>query len=316
MKSKSAQARCPITYANLDGRERYSAQGLARLSRSLERLLPLDLTAEEQRQEAMVRATKMSIQGVQPKLSARLLPKAGRFEVVDVGGRYILKPQHPLFAHLPENEAVTMVLAATVGIEVPVSGLVYSKDGSMTYFIRRFDRTGRNGKLAVEDFAQLTGASRDTKYEFSMERLVSVIDRFCTFPAVARIELFRRVLFCFLTGNEDMHLKNFSVLVQDDVVGLAPAYDLLNSTIALRKPKEELALPLHGKKRNLTRNDLVLYYGGERLGLNAAVIDDVLGTFATAVPRWRGVIDACFLPDRLKEDYAALVDERQRRLGL
>lgn len=308
--------RCPITYANHDGPEPYSRAGLDRLSRSLERLWPLGFTAEEQRQEASVRATKMSIQGVQPKLSARLSPKAGRFEIVDVGGRYILKPQHPQFAHLPENEAVTMILAATVGIEVPVSGLVYSKDDSLTYFIRRFDRTGRSGKLAVEDFAQLTGASRDTKYDFSMERLVSVIDRSCTFPVVDRVELFRRVLFCFLTGNEDMHLKNFSVIRHDEVVKLAPAYDLLNTTIALTRAQEEMALPLHGKKRNLTRNDLVRYFGGERLGLNQAVIDDVLGAFAAALPRWSEVLGVSFLPDRLKDDYMALVAERQQRLGL
>ena len=307
---------CPITYAPVEAEVRYSRAGLNTLSRSLVQLQDLRYTAEEQRQEAMVRATKMSIQGVQPKLSARLRPKAGCFEIVDKNGRYILKPQHHLFQHLPENEDVTMRLAQSVGIEVPVHGLVYSRDESLTYFIRRFDRTGRNAKLAVEDFAQLAGANRDTKYDFSMERLVPLVDQHCTFPAVERVELFRRVLFCFLTGNEDMHLKNFSVIVKDEVVRLAPAYDFLNTTIALRRVDEEMALPLHGKKRNLTRNDLIRYYGRERLGLNEVVIDEVLGNFAASIPLWAAVIETSFLPQGLREEYTNLVDERAIRLGI
>jgi serine/threonine-protein kinase HipA len=308
--------RCPITYAPVEAGVRYSRAGLNTLSRSLEQLQDLRYTAEEQRQEAMVRATKMSIQGVQPKLSARLRPKAGCFEVVDKGGRYILKPQHHIFRHLPENEDVTMRLAQSVGIEVPVHGLVYSRDESLTYFIRRFDRTGRSAKLAVEDFAQLAGSSRDTKYDFSMERLVPLIDQYCTFPAVERVELFRRVLFCFLTGNEDMHLKNFSIIVEDEIVKFAPAYDFLNTTIALREADEEMALPLHGKKRNLTRNDLIRYYGTKRLRLNEVVIDEVLGDFAVSIPLWAAVIETSFLPEGLKEEYTTLVGDRATRLGI
>jgi serine/threonine-protein kinase HipA len=308
--------RCPITYAHVEEAVRYSKAGLNMLSRSLAQLHDLGYSAEEQREEAMVRATKMSIQGVQPKLSARLRVKAGCFEIVDRGGQYILKPQHHFFRHVPENEDVTMRLAKSVGIEVPVHGLVYSRDESLTYFIRRFDRIGRNAKLAVEDFAQLAGATRDTKYDFSMERLVPLIDRHCTFPAVERVELFRRILFCFLTGNEDMHLKNFSVIVKGEIVKLAPAYDFLNTTIALRQAEEEMALPLNGKKRNLTRNDLVRYYGTERLRLEEAVIDGVLGAFAVSIPEWAAVVEASFLPESLKEEYMNLVSDRASRLGV
>ncbi len=208
--------RCPITYQPISGDDelKYSRHGLRMLSRSLTCLDDLTLSAEEQRREAMARATKMSIQGVQPKLSARLLVKEGRFEVVDRGGRYILKPQTHLYPNLPENEDLTMRLARTVGIELPLHGLVFSADGSLTYFIRRFDRGARSRKLAVEDFAQLAGLTRATKYAFSMERLIPILDRYCTFPAVEKLELFRRTLFCYLTGNEDMHLKNFSLIVR------------------------------------------------------------------------------------------------------
>lgn len=105
-------------------------------------------------------------------------------------------------------------------------------DGSWSYFIRRFDRAGHNGKLPVEDFAQLAGLSRETKYDFSMERLVNVLDTYCTFPAVEKVSLFKRCLFNFVVGNEDMHVKNFSLITRDGKVGLAPAYDYLSTTVA------------------------------------------------------------------------------------
>lgn len=310
--------RCPITYEPIsaEDRGRYSRKGLRMMSRSLTHLEDLTYSAEEQRREALARATKMSIQGVQPKLSARLLVKEGRFDVVDQGGRYILKPQIESFFNVPENEDLSMRLAHTVGIEVPLHGLIFSTDGSLTYFVKRFDRVGRNRKLAVEDFAQLAGQTRDTKYDFSMERLVPIIERYCTFPAIEKVELFRRTLFCYLTGNEDMHLKNFSLIVRDKTIKLSPAYDLLNSTIALPGAQEEVALPLNGKKRSLTRNDLVDYYGRQRLELTVQLIDDVLQTLSAAVPLWGSIIETSFLPGDLKEEYLALLQERKNSLRL
>lgn len=194
--------RCPITYEPLSAEERgrYSKKGLRRLSSALTSLHDLESSAEEQRREALARATKLSIQGVQPKLSARLAVRKGHFELIDRGGTYILKPQTELFLHLPENEDLSMRLAKTVGIEVPLHGLIYSADDSLTYFIKRFDRVARAGKLAVEDFAQLSGHFRTTKYDFSMERLAPILERYCTFPAVEKLELFRRTLFSFLIG--------------------------------------------------------------------------------------------------------------------
>ena len=113
------------------------------------------LRAEQQRQEAVIRAGRMSIQGVQPKLSVRLNARAGGFEIVDRGGRFVIKPQHHVYPSLPENEGLTMHLAGLCRIEVPLSGMVRSADGTWSYFVRRFDRSGHNRKVAVEDFAQL-----------------------------------------------------------------------------------------------------------------------------------------------------------------
>lgn len=145
--------RCPITYEVISSQENYSQRGLRELSPQLNDLMPLALTATEQRTTALELVGKMSIQGVQPKLSARLKIKEKHFAIVDKNGRFILKPQSIDFPELPENEAISMSLAATIRLEVPVHGLVYSKDGSMTYFIKRFDRTGHANKVAVEDFA-------------------------------------------------------------------------------------------------------------------------------------------------------------------
>jgi len=264
--------RCPITYEPC-GELVYSPKGLKLLSPILKDLALLEYTAEELRSEAMIRASKMSIQGVQPKLSAILNSKNGSFDIVDKNGRYILKPQHHVFPELPQNEDLTMRLASTIGIEVPLHGMVYAKDRSLTYFIRRFDRKGQKDKVQVEDFAQLAGRSRDTKYNYSMEKLVWLIDGFCTFPAVEKAKLFKRVIFNYLTGNEDMHLKNYSVIVQADKVVLSPAYDLLNSTIVLKGDIEEIALPVKGKKSNLNERILIDYFGKETCELTDKVIE-------------------------------------------
>ncbi len=307
--------RCPITYEPLPEGASYSVAGLKSLHRSLTSLAPLEFTAEQQRREAISRAGKMSIQGVQLKLSAVLRISEGRFEVVDRGGRYILKPPSRDFPELPENEDLTMRMAAAVGIEVPVHGLLRAVDGSFTYFIKRFDRDGRD-RLPVEDFAQLSGASRETKYDSSMEKVAGVIEQFCTFPALERVKLFERTLFSFLTGNEDMHLKNFSLITRKEKVQLAPAYDFLNTTIALVAAKEEMALPVNGKKSRLKRNDLVTYFARERLQINDLVLADVLSRFSRAMPVWRELLDQSFLSPEAKQKYAAILSERGTRMQL
>ncbi len=295
---------------------RYAPAGLRRLSPRLKGLRDLGYTREEQLAEARRLATKLSIQGVQPKLSTRLDPPSESFVLVERGGTFILKLQNPLYPELPENEDVTMCLAGSVGIEVPLHGLLFSKDESLTYFIKRYDRVGSRGKLSVEDFAQLSGNTRETKYDFSMERIPELLDRFAAFPALEKAKLFERTLFSFLVGNEDMHLKNFSMLERDGVHALSPAYDLVNTTIALPSPVEELALPLNGKKRRLTRFDLVDSFGRERLGLTRGVIDDTLARFRAAVPGWSDLVARSFLSEARKEAYRELLRERLARLAL
>jgi serine/threonine-protein kinase HipA len=146
-----------------------------------------------------------------------------------------------------------------------------------------------------------------------MEKVAGVVDRSCTFPVLERIKLFERTLFSFLVGNEDMHLKNFSLITRAGKVELAPAYDFLNSTIALPNPQEELALPLNGKKSKITRNDLVRYFARERLHLNEAVLTDVLARFHEAVPQWRRLLERSFLSSAMKEKFLSLLEGRAQR---
>lgn len=306
--------RCPITY-HLCEENRYSEKGLKLLSPSLKRLDLLNFTAEELRAEAMQRASKMSIQGVQPKLSAILNIKDGLFEIVNKGGKYILKPQHHIFPELPQNEDLTMRLAASIGIGVPLHGLIYSKDNSLTYFIKRFDRKGQKDKIAVEDFAQLSGMSRDTKYNYSMEKLVKLIDDFCTFPSIEKAKLFNLMLFNFLVGNEDMHLKNYSIIISNGKVELSPAYDLLNSTIVLKGDTEEIALSLKGKKSKLDRNILIDYFGRERCNLTDKIIERILKKIQKEIPAWFNLIDISFLSGEMKEKYKNLLYKRIDILG-
>ncbi|MCH9763117.1 MAG: HipA domain-containing protein [Gammaproteobacteria bacterium] len=302
--------RCPITYEVITEKENYSERGLRLLSPKLKDLKALDLSADEQRKEAIDRAGKISIQGVQTKLSAVLKIKEEAFEIVDKHARYILKPQSNAYPELPENEAITMTLAETIGLEVPVHGLVYSKDNSMTYFIKRFDRTGHNKKLALEDFAQLLGEDRYTKYRSSMEKVITVIERFCTFPKIELLKLFKLTLFNLLIGNEDMHLKNFSLITKNNKILLAPAYDLLNSTIAQNNAKEEMALPLRGRKNNLTQRDIFYYFATVKLKLNEKVIAGVQHEFQQAIPIWQALITHSFLSDTMQKKYLTVLEER------
>lgn len=299
--------RCPITY-ELCGNDKYSEKGLRMIAPKLTQLNDLPYTAAELRQEAANRAKKLSIQGVQPKLSATISVVEQEFKIVDQFGTYIIKPQNDLFPELPQNEDVTMRMAKAFGLDVPLQGMLYAKDGSLSYFIKRFDRYGKGKKIATEDFAQLTGNTRDTKYRFTMEKLVPVIDEFCSFPAIEKADFFKRILFCYVTGNEDMHLKNFSLITKNGKTTLTPIYDFLNSSIAIKNPEEEIALTLNGKKSNLKASYFVDYYAKERLQLNEKTITTILEQMHNAIPKWKELLEISFLSDDMKEKYLGLLE--------
>ncbi len=143
-----------------------------------------------------------------------------------------------------------------------------------------------------------------------MEKIVKLIDDYCTFPAIEKIKLFKLVIFNYLIGNEDSHLKNFSIITDDNQIRLSPCYDLVNSTIVLKEQDEEIALPLKGKKKHLTRNVLVNYFGIERCELTEKSIEKVLETISLEIPKWKTLIDISFLSKVMKGKYLDLLDGR------
>ncbi|MBA2368224.1 MAG: HipA domain-containing protein [Candidatus Protochlamydia sp.] len=305
--------RCPITYEVCKNGQKYTEKGLKLLSNHLNELKDFPYTPKQQIQLASELATKISIQGIQPKLSVKLNPKKAQLEVVTKGGKYILKPPHQIYDEVPENEDLTMKLAKITGIEVPFHGMIYNIDSSLSYFIKRFDRY-RNQKIAVEDFSQLLECTRDTKYESSMEKIVSVIEKHCTFPMLEKIKLFRLVIFNFLIGNEDMHLKNFTMIRRKEKVELSPAYDLLNTTILI-KSQEEIALPIRGKKNKLTQSDLIDYFGKQRLNLPEQVIEKEISNFKSSIAKWTELLAISFLSEKMQALYGRLIEERWRRIN-
>lgn len=305
---------CPITYEKIS-EGYYSRRGLKKLNPALVDLKFFPFDRQEIIREAQKRMTKMSIAGVQPKLSAQLSVKNSQFILVDRHGSYILKPGLSDYEDVPQNEDLTMRLASLSGIDIPLHGLIYAKDQSMIFFIRRFDRTGTAGKIHVEDFAQIAGKSRETKYDYSMEKLMTLIEQYCTFPMVEKTKLFRRVLFSWLVGNEDMHLKNFSIIHRDPVIELSPAYDLLNTTIVLANPTEEMALPLMGKKSNFNSEVFFEYFAKQRLGLNEKVIHRVADEMKDVFSEWVRLIEISFLNDENKEKYLDIVNQRREIIG-
>ena len=305
---------CPISYQPC-GSELYSEKGLKLLNSRLTGLNLFNYSTQEQFAESLARVDKMSIQGVQPKLSVKLNVAKSTFEIVDIHGEYILKPQHPHYPELPENENVSMKLAESLGIEIPVNGLLFAKDNSVAYFIKRFDRLAQNKKLHTEDFCQIAGLNRDTKYNYSMEKLILLLDEYCTFPLLEKQKLFVRVLFNWLIGNEDMHLKNYSLITRNNKVELAPGYDFLNSTIVINA-KEEIALTLSGKKSNFNHKDLIEYYGLQRLGLSEIFIDKQLKKIQSVYPNWIFKINNCFLSPPMKEKYLNLLEVRMKKINL
>lgn len=307
---------CPITYDPLRWGSRYSIEGLQKFSLRLHMLQDLPFTVQELHFEIASRAGKMSIPGTQPKLSARLDLSGQRFEIVDLGGRFILKPQSPVAPHLPENEDLTMRLAAAAGLETPFHGLLFCKDGSLAYFVQRFDRHGRHGKVAVEDFAQLAGKTRFEKYDSTMEQVVTIIDTFCTFPLLEKLKLFRLIIFNVLVGNDDLHLKNLSLIRREGKVELTPVYDLVSNVLTAGSDERDLALPLDGKRSGLTRSAIVDYFGQQLLKLPPKVIEGILGEIGKAFEPWEKLIEASFLTDDLKTASRNLLSKRRNRFGL
>lgn len=312
-------AKCLYCYKELGEGEKDFHKACARKMFGTPQAPELPYTRENLTELArQVIRSQTTLTGVQAKLSLDInresREETGRFTIVGLWGRYILKPQTERFARLPEVEDLTMHLAELARMQVVPHSLVRFADGELCYITRRIDRTARGGKLPMEDMCQLTGRLTEYKYKGSYEQIAKAIQRYSSVPRLDVVNFWEQVVFSWITGNADMHLKNFSLYSK--VRGrylLAPAYDMLSTALVMPEDTEELALSLNGKKRKIKKVDFVAPM--QASGLEDKVIENIFHKFFKAQPKWFECMDASFLPATMTEAYKAIIDGRLERLG-
>ena len=221
-------------------------------------------------------------------------------------GKYILKPQTDRFANLPEIEDLTMHLAELAKIKVVPHSLIRFADGELCYITRRIDRTPKGEKLPMEDMCQLTERLTEYKYKGSYEQIAKAIQEYSSVPKLDLVNYWEQVLFSWITGNADMHLKNFSLYSrQKGIYTLTPAYDLLSTALVMPEDTEELALTLNGKKRKIKTTDFIEVM--RTSGLEEKVITNLFNKFLKVQDKWMEFIDISFLPDDMKDSYKNLI---------
>jgi len=261
--------------------------------------------------------TQVTVTGVQAKLSLHLespegrrLPK--RFTLVGLWGGYILKPPTGHYPQLPEVEDLTMHLARLARISVVPHSLIRLQSGSLAYITKRIDRV-KAGKLHMEDMCQLTERLTEDKYHGSCEQVAKAILKYSRNPGLDVINYFEQVLFSFLTGNADMHLKNFS-LIKIPGTGhvLSPAYDLVATALVNPEDKEDLALTLNGKKKKITRNDFITAF--RTLNIDPKQQENIFRKMMNAKAGWMDFIGISFLSNDFKERLMNIIEQRFKRI--
>lgn len=272
----------------------------------------------------------IAVPGVQPKISLDLETtkterskggekkidtssnKLKRFTIVGLWGEFILKPPSKEYPHLPEVEDATMHLAELAGITTVPHSLIRLQSGNLAYITKRIDRT-KKVKVHMEDMCQLTERQTEDKYKGSYEQIAKTITKFSTNPGLDLINFFEQVVFSFLTGNADMHLKNFSLIDRPGLgYVLAPAYDMVATSLIVKGDNEELALHLNGKKRKIQRRDFNAMF--DLFTMDSRSVENALNKFHRALPQWDDFLGKSFLPGEMKDRYIQLVKERISRL--
>ena len=260
----------------------------------------------------------VAVPGVQPKLSMSVVKETRentntRLTVVGaLGGQYILKPPSDKYREMPENEHVTMRIAEAFGIGVVSSSLIRLASGEFSYITKRVDRTANGGKIHKLDMFQITEAY--DKYKSSMEKVGKALHSFSEHTQLDKIRFFELAVFCFLTGNSDMHLKNFSMIESPSGWVLAPAYDLLNVVIVNPDDTEELALTLDGRKKKLKKEHFEKL--ANELGLTDNQIQGVFKRIIKNKQKAHEWIEQSFLTGELKMAYNEVVQNRYAQLCL
>ncbi len=263
--------------------------------------------------EAQKMVGKISVSGVQPKLSVAYDRKIFQLIVVEKGGEYILKPQTERFPMLPENENLCMRIASLCGTDVPAHGLIPLADKRFAYLVKRFDRTDEGFKFQQEDFQQLLEI--DDKYDGSYERMANIIRKHSCNPASDLFKLYERAILFFVLGNGDAHLKNFS-LIRSRSAGyrLSPAYDIVSSRLVLSEEREEMCLSIQGKRNRLSRKDFIRL--AQHLGLAEEQCNHISDRMKDFQPEIEGMIKDSFLSEQLKSRFLELFKERMKRMNI
>ena len=221
-------------------------------------LLPYTKADIKQLAEQVIRS-QTTLTGVQAKLSLDISSSPNqpqRFTIVGLWGRYILKPQTEQFKYMPEVEDLTMHLAELAKVNVVPHSLIRFADGELAYITKRIDRTAKGEKLPMEDMCQLSERLTEYKYKGSYEKIAKIIMQYSSVPKLDVINFWEQVVFSWLTGNADMHLKNFSLYSQrKGYYSLTPGYDMISTALLMPEDTEELALTLNGKRRKIKRSD-------------------------------------------------------------
>lgn len=256
-----------------------------------------------------------TVAGVQPKLSLTVLSKNNepkRFTIVGLLGDYILKPPTIIYPQLPEVEDLTMKLASIAQIQVVPHSLIRLQSGNLAYITKRIDRK-KNVKIHMEDFCQLTERLTEDKYHGSHEQIVKVINKFSSRPGLDIINFYEQVLFSFLTGNADMHLKNFSLIYENpNEVYLTPAYDMVATFLVNPADDEELALTLNGKKKKITKRDFLNAFSAAKLETKQQ--EYIFKKMEKAKPKWIDLIKISFLDEDLKAKFNEIIEARFQRI--
>lgn len=272
----------------------------------------INLSAKELENLADKAVSKgLTVPGVQKKLSLHLEEDVtgARFTIVDFPTGYILKPQSKEHRAMPEAEFLVMKMAEHTGMRTVPSALIRMQ-GEYAYITKRIDRLSEK-RYAMEDFCQLTNRMTYDKYKGSYEKCGKVIDRYSKNVGLDKSDLFKRLIFCFITGNSDMHLKNFSLIENSPggrIFGLSPAYDLLPVNIILPEDKDQMALTVNGKNRNIRPGDFIALAESYGIPKKAAIriIESVLRQKEGLIKE----IKQSVMPKDMRENMVVLMEER------
>ena len=275
---------------------------------------------EESQMEEMAKRiirSHSAVTGVQAKLSLEISNgenknEPGRFTIVGLWGGYILKPPSKDYEQLPEIEDLTMHLAGIAGIETVPHSLIRLSSGQLAYLTKRIDRNKKR-KIHMEDMCQITERLTEDKYRGSHEQIAKAILKYSVNPGLDVVNFYEQVLFSFLTGNADMHLKNFSLINMPGVgYTLSPAYDMVATELVNPEDKEELALTLNARKNKITRNDFIAAFTAAKIDTKAQ--ENIYKKFEKVIPEWMEFIDMSFLSNEMKVKLKRIIKFKQQIL--